>query len=259
MKKVLSIILLAALTLGFGALAEPAGLTGTPVPDFAVTTCDGETLTISGLLADKDLVVLNIFASWCPPCRMEFPEMEAVYVTLSDRMEIVAVSGEARDTDEIISDYRAGLGLTFPMGAANGTGIIEYARLSAYPTTLFIDKSGNLVFYQRGAFLVGTQFKALADYFLSDGYDGTPAVAYNVYVCDQDSNPIPGVYVNFCTDTTCEPRVTDEDGAICFAGKPQSYHLQILKAPEGYSFDADYEEAFDGAGGNWLYVYLTRE
>ncbi len=258
MKKLFAIILCAALMLTAAALAEPSSLVGSAAPDFTVTTCDGETLTLGGLLAEKELVALNIFTSWCPPCRQEFPEMEGIYEALSDRMEIVAVSAEPEDTDEIIAAYRDELGLTFPMGLASGTGIVEYARVQGYPTTLFIDRDGNLGYYQLGMFLVGEQFKVLADYFLSDGYDGTPATACNVYVCDQDKEPVAGAYLNFCTDTTCETKQSDENGLICFAGKPESYHVQILKLPEGYSFDENYDETYDSPSGDWMYVQVTK-
>ncbi len=259
MKKLISLIVCAILALSVAALAEGADLIGTAAPDFTVTTCEGEEVTLSGLLAQKRLVVLNIFTSWCPPCRMEFPEMQSVYEALSDGMEIVAVSDEPTDTDQVIADYRAELGLGFPMGSAEGTGLVQFAQVEAYPTTLFIDRNGNVGFYQVGAFIFESQFRALAEYYLSDDYDGTPAVAFNVYVCDQDENPVPGVYVNFCTDSSCEPKASDENGAICFAGKPESYHLQILKAPEGYSFDANFEETCDGASDDWIIVTVTRD
>ena len=255
MKKLFLMLLCAALMLASAALAEA----GATAPDFTVTTCEGETVSLAALLADKDLVVLNIFTSWCPPCRMEFPEMETVYEELSDRMEIVAVSDEPNDTDQIIANYKAELGLTFPMGTATGTGIIEFVQPVGYPTTLFIDKSGTVGYTQVGMFLLGSQFRAMADWFLAEDYDGTPATAYNVYVCDQDENPVPGAYLNFCTDTTCETKVSDEDGTICFVGKPENYHLQMLKLPEGYSASEDSDQYFDGSDGEWLFVHVNRD
>lgn len=259
MKKLIATILFTALVLlSCAALAEDS-LVGQSMPDFAATTCEGDEVVLNELLSEKDLVVVNIFTSWCPPCKMEFPEMEKVYEELSDRMEIVAVTAEPKDTDEIIANYKADLGLTFPMGLAAGTGIVELVKPQGFPTTLFIDKDGNVAFNQVGAFMSEGHFRATVDYFLSDSYDGTPATAFNVYVCDQYKRSVPEAYVNFCTDTTCETKVSDENGFICFAGKPQNYHLQILKVPEGYSFDNSYEESFDGANGEWLYVYVKKD
>lgn len=79
------------------AYADSSGLgiePGQAFPDFTVSLTDGTTATLSELLKEKDLVVLNVFASWCGPCEMEFPEMEKSYQAHSDRMVILA--GERR-------------------------------------------------------------------------------------------------------------------------------------------------------------------
>lgn len=65
--------------------------------------------------------------------------------------------------------------------------------------------------------------------------------AYVLHVTDQDGNPVSGVYVNFCTDSACVMQKSDEKGMIIFDGEPGVYHLQLLKVPEGYYFDKDYE------------------
>lgn len=64
---------------------------------------------------------------------------------------------------------------------------------------------------------------------------------YTVYVVDQNDEPVPGAFVNFCTDVACMPRQADEAGVIAFDGEPAAYHLQVLMLPEGYSFDATAE------------------
>ena len=258
MKKLASFLLVLCLVLCAAASAESADFAGLSVPDFTVTTTDGDEIALSRLLEEKDLVVLNIFTSWCPPCRQEFPEMDSVYRSLSDRMEIVALSAEPTDTLDIIRDYKAGLGLSFPMGLTAGTDLVQFARVQGYPTTLFVDQRGVVGYYQLGSFLLAEQFQGVADYFLSDAYDGTPAASYNVYVCDEDGNPLPGVSINFCTDTLCALHTSSENGAITFAGAPENYHLQVLKAPEGYSVDPDFDAWCDGSG-DWVIVQLTKD
>ena len=73
MKKLISMILLAVLlAAAFSSVAcADSGIgiePGQPMPDFTVSLTDGTTATLSKLLKEKDLVVLNIFASWCGPC-----------------------------------------------------------------------------------------------------------------------------------------------------------------------------------------------
>lgn len=52
---------------------------GKTMPDFTVTLSDNTSVSLSELLAENDLVVLNVFATWCGPCEIEFPDMEKVY------------------------------------------------------------------------------------------------------------------------------------------------------------------------------------
>ncbi len=256
MKKALAIVLCMALLLLAGcAAAEFNDLVGQTMPDFTVTTTDGETLSLSKALETKDAVVLNIFTTWCLPCRMEFPDMERVYQDLSGRMEIIAVSDEPDDDLRAIAEYKAELGLSFPMGL--GTGISDFVPIEGYPTTLVIDKGGKIGYYQLGAFETGVQFRGIVDYFTADHYDGTPAGAYNVYVCDQHGQPVPGVVVKFC-DAACLLFTSDAEGMISFVGKPARYNLQIVSVPEGYGFDASFEGVCDGAG-DWVIVEVVKE
>lgn len=260
MKKLFALLLTLALALAVpAALAEVNGLLGKAMPDFTVTTVDGEDVTLSKLLTEKELVIVNIFTSWCPPCRYEFPELESVYERYKDRMEIVAVSHEPGDTQEVLRQYRDEMGLTFPVGHISGTGIDQFVPIQGYPTSLLINRDGVVGFFQLGAFNFDLQIEAVVNHFLDENYDGGTAGFYGAYVIDQEGEAVPGVYVNYCTDTACLPCVSDENGLILFVGAPEAYHLQILKAPEGYSFDAAFEATTDPAGGAWTAIQVTRD
>ncbi|MBQ3424980.1 MAG: hypothetical protein IJH38_07275, partial [Clostridia bacterium] len=75
-------------------------------------------------------------------------------------------------------------------------------------------------------------------------------------VVDEAGRGVPQVYVNFCTDALCDLTQTDENGVITYEGAPQVYHLQVIKVPEGYAFDAD-EEIYTEAGSQSLTITLT--
>lgn len=177
MKKLTSIILLVALLIA--ALSSTAyadtgiGIEpGQNMPDFTVSLTDGTTATLSEILKEKDLVVLNIFASWCGPCEKEFPDMETVYQANRDRMEIISVSGDPDDTMEMISDYKASHGLSFPMGLAGDA--LGFLTVTGFPTSIFIDRNGEVGFIKVGAFLVQGDFEGKVNTFLSADYDGKP-------------------------------------------------------------------------------------
>lgn len=246
MKKIIAWMFIFSLVLGACAVAEGT-LIGQTLPDFTASTTDGGQITLSKVLGQKDLVVVNLFASWCPPCYAEFPEIQSAYDALSERMEVIALSAEPTDTLQILSEYRSQLGLKFPVGPEEGTGLAEFVGLTAFPTTLFVDGSGIVNYMQVGAFVNRRQFESVAEWFLAEDYDGTAPTAYNVYVCDQDGAMVPGVTVLFCTDTACTPMTTDEQGVICFAGPREAYDLKILAAPDDYSFDPEAVTAWDSS------------
>ena len=231
MKKVLSIILLAVLlttALSITAYAETGvGVEpGQQMPGFTVPLTDGTTATLSELLKEKDLVVLNIFASWCKPCEREFPEMERVYQANWDRMEIISVSGDHNDTMEVISAYKESHALSFPMGLA-GDGL-SFLTLSGFPTTILIDRSGAVGLVKVGAFIDGEEFENKVNHFLSPDYNGKPlefekAINLSKYI--------------FAVFLICGPlRVIGRWGIFRKAGK-KGWHslIPILNAYEEYS------------------------
>ena len=89
--------------------------------------------------------------------------------------------------------------------------------------------------------------------YAADTQTGEPSLeAYLLHVMDQNGNPVSGMMVNFCTDTACVTCTSDENGTVTFDGAPDVYHVQMLKAPEGYSFDADFEMYTDSVYGEWV-------
>ena len=152
-----------------GDLGVDAGQT---MPDFTVSMTDGSTVTLSGILKEKKLVVLNVFATWCGPCEAEFPEFEKVYQTHNDEMEIISVSGDPDDTMEMVAKYKDGHSLSFPMGLAGDA--LDFLKVTGYPTTVFIDHDGKVGYIRVGAFVEEGDFEKKVNTFLSDDYNGEP-------------------------------------------------------------------------------------
>ena len=75
--------------------------------------------------------------------------------------------------------------------------------------------------------------------------------AYILHMTDQYGEPVSGVMANFCTDAACNTMVSDEKGIITVSGAPENYHVQLLKVPEGYSFDNEFEMNTGTAYGEW--------
>ena len=189
MKKLFSVLLavlmLAALC-GIASAETGIGIEpGETMPDFTATLTDGTTVTLSELLKEKDLVVLNLFASFCKPCEKEFPEMEKIYQANRDRMEIVALSAYSEDTMEVIADYKESHALSFPMGLTGED--LSFLEISGYPTTIMIDHNGKVGLVKVGAFVGEGEFEEKVNYFLSADYSGESlsfekAVSFTQYI-----------------------------------------------------------------------------
>ncbi len=67
------------------------------------------------------------------------------------------------------------------------------------------------------------------------------ACTYTVRVEDADGSPVAGVMVNFCTDVSCTPITTDDEGRAVFTGPPEEYHVQVIRVPKGWQVRGEAE------------------
>lgn len=122
-----------------------------PAPDFTVYDADGKPVKLSDMKGKP--VVLNFWASWCPPCKAEMPDFDAVCKEYEGKVTFMMVNltdGE-RETVESARNFIHMMEYSFPvyydtdMEASNTYGI------QSIPTTFFIDADGGLVAYGSGA------------------------------------------------------------------------------------------------------------
>ena len=180
MKKVVLILLALALFLAVSASAEDESpILGKPFPDFTVTDTDGNTLTLSEALKDHEAVLINFWATWCGPCRNEFPAINKVYEEYKDRVAFIALSKEPKDTNEIIASFRQENGLTLPMGRDEEQKLYDYTETKNVPVTVIVDRFGNAGFLRIGSFRTADDLRRTLDAFLGDGYTET-AVLHSV-------------------------------------------------------------------------------
>ena len=212
---------------------------GQEAPDFALTLTDGSEAKLSELLKDKEVVVLNIFASWCGPCEKEFPDMEKTYQKYKDKMEIVAVSGDlVLDEMEDMVKYKEEHNLSFPIGMKNES--IDSLKIGGFPTTYIIDRNGRIVFSQSSAFLHEGDFEKVVTSLMGDDYEGKQVALYNFYVTNKDKDRVSGIEIRLYNDTVDETITTGEDGiASYFTQDAQDLKIEILNLPDGYTSNAD--------------------
>ncbi len=167
-KAILPIILtLVLLVTGCSAGSEPpdgksptAPVEGTQVgnlaPDFQLQNLDGQAVSLSDFRGKP--VLVNFWASWCPPCRSEMPYIQEIYEEWSDKgLVILAVDiGESPST---VENFMQSYNLTFPaLLDINQAVALEY-NIRGIPTTFLIDKDGIIQDKMIGAFQNKTQIE----------------------------------------------------------------------------------------------------
>ncbi len=120
-----------------GAL-PPAPAVGHPAPDFTVTDTSGKTFKLSALRGTP--VVLNFWATWCPPCRAEWPELQAGSERLAGQVAIVGLN--QGETPDQVRTFAQQLGLTFQIPLDQNMDVSATYGVRSLPTTFFIDRSG---------------------------------------------------------------------------------------------------------------------
>jgi len=232
-KSVIATLLALLMCLGCIAVAEEAPASyqlGGKIGDFTVTTFDGKTVTLSEVLKEKEMVLINIWATWCGPCRNEFPFMEEAYKQHSDKVEIIALSCEPTDTDDVLADFVASMGMTFKV-ARDTVGMANKFNVSAIPTTVAVDRFGTICFWESGFLPDVGSFTRLFDAFLGEEYtesvilSGIPAAKPNVTPSSEAelTAALESSAANLADDSIWPMVVTEKDGRSVVASSNATY------------------------------------
>ena len=218
---------------------EPAQIGFPQLPDLTVAAADGSIFSLGAALSVRDAVIINLWATWCGYCLVEFPYIESVYRQYSDRVSMIALSVEETDSAEKIGTFAAEHGLTFPMGSACGTYLENFAD-DGIPVTLVLDRSGRLIRLHLGAVSSAEAFLALFEDCLAPDYKTPDEATYTVYVYNYDTKEyVSDCTVAFCAGDRCVPVKTDAQGKAVFTGAPMEYTVEPVGLPEGVGILTD--------------------
>ncbi|WP_246481797.1 TlpA family protein disulfide reductase [Natronogracilivirga saccharolytica] len=118
-------------------------------PDFELKDPEGKVVKLSDF--DGKIVLLNIWATWCPPCRDEVPALIRLQEAFEDDgVQIVGVAIDENGAAAAVSDFAASFEINYPVPLDDGSVQDAYGPLSAIPTTYILDRQRNVRFYAAG-------------------------------------------------------------------------------------------------------------
>jgi peroxiredoxin len=145
MKKLLSLTLLLCCSLLVMVACGPGGRVAElykPAPDFSLVDRQGKTWTLSELKGQ--VVFVNFWATWCPPCREEMPSMQKLHEMLpKDKFKMLAILNN--DDPALADSFAAKLGLTMPILNDQANKVGPRYGLTGMPETFIINKQGVLM------------------------------------------------------------------------------------------------------------------
>lgn len=114
---------------------------GQMAPDFELTTLDGEKVKLSDFRGEK--VMLNFWATWCPPCRAEMPDMQKLHENKD--VQILAVNlTESETVPDKIQKFVDELELTFTIPLDEETSVADKYQIQPIPSSFMIDSNGRI-------------------------------------------------------------------------------------------------------------------
>jgi peroxiredoxin len=122
---------------------------GHRAPDFSLKTLDGKTVRLFDFRGKK-VVLINFWATWCPPCRVEMPSLQKIHADYKKKgFEILAVSVDT-DANREIREFMGELRLTFPVLLDPDMKVARRYRVFGLPASILVDRGGMIRLRETG-------------------------------------------------------------------------------------------------------------
>lgn len=139
----------AGLLAGCAAADHPGPVVGKPMPAYEVETLAGDSVSIASMKGE--VVLLNLWATWCVPCRKETPFLESVYRDRQAQgLEVLGVSLDT-GSQQAVRDFVRTLGVTYTVGLDPGMRAMDLYQVPGLPASFLLDRDGILRWMRYGA------------------------------------------------------------------------------------------------------------
>jgi peroxiredoxin len=140
--------LVAASSLLAGATLSQAADAKKAAPEWQLTDVDGRPVKLSDFKGK--VVILDFWATWCPPCRAEIPGFVALQSKYADKgFTMIGVSLDQQGAS-VVKPFMNKFGMNYPVVIGNEKIVADYGGIEAIPTTFVIDRQGNVVAAYQG-------------------------------------------------------------------------------------------------------------
>ena len=122
---------------------------GDPVPDVAAVTLDGESVALTDLRGQ--VLLVNLWATWCAPCRFETPFLQSLYDEQRERgFEIVGISVDDAGFEDVVREFAGEYGVTYTILHDPEMRSMDAFRAVGLPATYLVDREGTIRFVRIG-------------------------------------------------------------------------------------------------------------
>ncbi len=136
----LSGFVLAGFNRASAAQSRPAAVIGGVAPDFAINTLSGSKIQLSQFRGKP--VLVNFWATWCEPCKVEMPLIEQYYEKNSKNLVVLAIDSDESAAD--VTSFIQGFKISFTILVDSNGSIADLYRVDGFPTSFFIDPDGKI-------------------------------------------------------------------------------------------------------------------
>jgi len=133
-----------------------------PAPAFLARDIDGNVVSTADW--QGKVVLLNFWATWCPPCREEIPELIDLQNRYKDRLHVIGISMDDPEEAGLVKKFAVRAGINYPIVMASREIIQEYGGVPALPTSFVVNREGKVVQKHVGlypTFVYETEARAL--------------------------------------------------------------------------------------------------
>ncbi len=116
---------------------------GSKAPDFTLSSVSGKDVSLSDFKGK--VVIVDFWATWCPPCRKGIPDLIELQNEYKDKVAVIGISLDRENTKAGVPSFVDRMGINYPVVYFNDKVIIDFGGVNAIPTTFIIDQNGNIV------------------------------------------------------------------------------------------------------------------